>query len=77
MLWTELLVIRLEAEVLITFVCFSTLAYDNYGMIIYVTDINFFLPTFILAPLFVRWSHLTKQASPKPGVNPTNGLRSC
>jgi hypothetical protein len=39
----------------------STLTFDNYGMVIYVTVINFFLPSFILAPLFIRWSHLTKQ----------------
>ena len=33
---------------------------DNYGMVIYVTVINFFLPAFILSPLFVKWSHLTE-----------------
>ncbi len=33
---------------------------DNYGMVIYVTVINFFLPAFILSPLFVKWSHLTQ-----------------
>jgi hypothetical protein len=33
---------------------------DNYGMVIYVTVINFFLPAFILSPLFVKWSRLTE-----------------
>lgn len=39
---------------------FSTLMADNYGMVIYVTVINFFLPAFILSPLFVKWSRLTE-----------------
>ena len=30
-------------------------------MVIYVTVINFFLPAFILAPLFIRWSDLIHQ----------------
>ena len=47
----------------------STLVSDNYGMVIYVTVINFFLPAFILAPLFIRWSDLTNQFALKRDIS--------